>query len=205
MMEVDNLQLYLKVFLAVIGGLVTISKLRESFALLKSKQEVKLDLEILEKLKLNESFNEFEFEEKIKANLKKAYEGRSQSLTNFFVGLAVFIGFGFWSVDIYQSSESFNGWITLTLLCSFTGLSMILISDTNDEVSDKKGVFYQINLYDKSNFRFGIIILFATIILTPILYIKSEAFNFWQFLSGLFLIIALASIIKNTKGKNKSG
>ena len=32
MMEVVNLQLYLKVFLALIGGLVTISKLRVSFA-----------------------------------------------------------------------------------------------------------------------------------------------------------------------------
>lgn len=205
MFEINNIEFYLKVFVAVFGGLVTVSKLRESFASIKRKQEVKLDLEILEKLKPNQSFDNLKIEEKIKINLKKVYQNRSQSLTNFFVGIAVFIGFGFWSIDIYQNSETFNGWIILTLLCSFMGLSMILISDTNNEESDKKGIFYQINLHDKSNYRFGVIILLVTATLTPILYTKSDALNFWQFLSGLFFIIALASIIKNTKGKNKSG
>ena len=122
MVDSYNIQDYLKVIIGIIGALAAIVKIRENFTAIKRKQELKLDLEILEKIKLNKNFNSSEIEEKINSKLNKAFEEKSESLTNFFTGIGVFIGFGFWSYDIFKNSESFDAWIILTLICSLTGL-----------------------------------------------------------------------------------
>lgn len=196
MENLNNIETYVKVFVGIIGAIAAFGKLRESFASIKRKQELKLDLEILEKLKSNDKFESSEIEEKINYKLKKAFEDSTENLTNFFVGIAVFIGFGFWTVDIFKNSAGFNGWIILTLLCCLTGLTLIFNSDNKKE---EKGIFYQIGFYDKENFRIGIIITLLTGILTVVLIWKLDGFSFWQFLSGLFFVIGIGSILKNIK------
>ena len=196
MENLNNIETYLKIVVGIIGAIVTFGKLRESFASIKRKQELKLDLEILEKLKSNNTFESSEIEEKIEAKLQTTFENRTENLTNFFIGIAVFIGFGFWTIDIFKSSADFNGWIVLTLFCSLMGLIMIF---DNGEKREDKELFYQIGIYDKNNFIVGIIILLFTGILTPILIFKFDGFSFWQFLSGLFFFISLGSVIRNIK------
>jgi len=192
----SDIDFYAKIIVGVIGAIATFGKLRESFASIKRKQEIKLDLEILEKIKNNEVFQSQDIEAKINEKLNKAFEPDSDSLTNFFTGIAAFVGFGFWSVDIFRTSANFNGWIILTLSCSLIGLSLVF----NKNVREKdKGVFFQIGLYDKENFRFGLIVTLLTGILTPILILKLNGFSFWQFLSGLFFFIGLGSLIRNIK------
>lgn len=199
--NLNHIETYLKIIVGIIGAVVTFRKLRESFASVKRKQELKLDLEILEKLKANDEFDRSEIEEKINYKLKKAFESGTENITNFFVGIAVFVGFGFWSIDIFRTYSEFNGWIILTLFCSLIGLSMIF---GNDDKKEDKGVFYQIGFYDKSTFKFGIFVTLLTGILTPILIWKLNGFSFWQFLSGLFFVIGIGSLIKNIKRiKNK--
>lgn len=194
--DLNNIETYIKVFVGIIGLIAAFGKLRESFASIKRKQELKLDLEILEKLKSNEKFEISEIEKKIDFRLKKAFEDRTENLTNFFVGIAVFIGFGFWTVDIYKNSEGFNGWIILTLFCCLTGLTLIAKSDNRKE---NKGIFYQVAFYDKESFRFGIVFTLLMGILTGILIWKFNGFSFWQFLTGLFFIIGIGSLMKNIK------
>jgi F0F1-type ATP synthase assembly protein I len=194
--DLNNIETYIKVFVAIIGAIATFGKLRENFASIKRKQELKLDLEILERLKSNEKFESSEIEEKINSKLKKAFEDRTENLTNFFVGIAVFVGFGFWTVDIFRNSERFNGWIILTLFCCLIGLTLIINSDNKKE---NKGVFYQIAFYDKEGFRFGIVFTLLMGILTGILIWKINGFSFWQFLSGLFFVIGIGSLMKNIK------
>jgi len=194
--NLNNLENYLKVLIGIIGAIATIGKLRESFASLKRKQEVKLDLEILEKLKLNDNFEISEIEEKINLKLKKAFDDRTENLSNFFVGIAVFVGFGFWTVEIFRSSKEFNGWIILTLLCCLIGLTLIL--DKNNKKEDK-GIFYQVGFYDFENFRLSLIITLLSGILTVILIWKLDGFSFWQFLSGLFSVIGIGSLMKNIR------
>ena len=196
MIDSNDIQDYLKVIIGIIGALAAIIKLRESFDAIKRKQELKLDLEILEKLKLNNNFNSSKIEEKISSKLNKAFEEKSESLTNFFTGIGVFIGFGFCTDDIFKNSVSFNPWIILTLLCSLTGLTLIF---DNGNKKEEKELFYKIGLYDKANFKFAIILTILTGILTIFLIWKLEKFSFWQFLSGLFFFIGIATIFKNIK------
>ena len=202
MENIDNIEIYLKIIVGFIGAIVSFGKLRESFASMRRKQELKLDLEILEKLKSNDKLSTSEIEEKVNIKLVKAFENRNESLTNFFTGIAVFVGFGFWSVDIFQNSEGFNGWIILTLLCSLIGLALVV---GNNEKKEKKEMFYQIGFYDKSNFQASMIITLLTGILTPILVIKLDGFSFWQFLSGLFFFIGIASLFRNIKRIKNNG
>jgi hypothetical protein len=200
--EFNNIENYLKIIVSVIGAIAAFGKLRESFASIKRKQELKLDLEIFEKLKSDNEFNSSEIKEKINSKLENSFENRTDNLTNFFVGIAVFVGFGFWSADIFQKMESFNGWIILTILCSLIGLSMTL---GNDDKKKDKGIFFQIAFYDKTNFVIGIIITLLAGILTWILIIKIDGFSYWQFLSGLFFAIGIGSLIKNTKKVKNCG
>ncbi|MFA5432541.1 MAG: hypothetical protein WC319_06665 [Candidatus Paceibacterota bacterium] len=194
--NINNLETYAKILVGITGAIATFGKIRESFTSIKRKQELKLDLEILDKLKNNGNIQTENIEEKINSSLKKAFENKSENLTTFFIGIAVFVGFGFWTVDILNQSQSFSGWIILTLLLSLVGLSMIF---GNNEKKIEKGIFYQIGFYDKSNFRFGIIITLFTGFLTPILILKLNGFSFWQFLSGLFFLIGIGSLIRNIK------
>jgi len=192
----SNIDLYAKIIFGVIGAIVTLGKLRDSFASVKRKQEIKLDLEILEKIKDNKEFQYKDIEDKIKIKLAKAFESESDNFTNFFTGIAAFVGFGLWSLNIFNSSTNFNGWIILTLSCSLIGLSLIF---SKNERETDKGVFFQIGLCDKENFRLGFIVTLLTGILTPILALKQNGFSFWQFLSGLFFLIGVGSIVRSVK------
>ena len=193
---INNIEIYIKIFVGFIGAIAAFGKLREIFASNKRKQELKLDLEILEKLKNMDNFETVEIEEKIKNNLKNSFEKNSDNLTNFFTGIAVFIEFGFWTVDIINNSDRFNGWIILTLFCSLIGLTLIF-DNKNKETSEN--IFYQIGFYNKENFKFSLILILFTGILTPLLVWKMNEFSFWQFLAGLFFFIGVFSLIKNIK------
>lgn len=57
MENINDIETYLTIIGGIIGGFVAFGKLRESFASIKRKQELKLELEILEKLKTNKDFN----------------------------------------------------------------------------------------------------------------------------------------------------
>lgn len=194
--ELNNIENYLKIIVSVIGAIAAFGKLRGSFASIKRKQELKLDLEILEKLKSDNEFDSSGIREKVNLKLKSSFENRTENFTNFFTGIAVFVGFGFWSADIFQKMENFNGWIILTIFCSLIGLSMTL---GNDDKKKDKGIFFQVAFYDKSNFVYGIIITLLTGILTWILVIKIDGFSWWQFLFGLFFAIGIAHLISKTK------
>jgi hypothetical protein len=192
----NGLEFYAKVFVALTGLIAAFLKLKDTFSAVKRKQEVKLDLEIYELLKRSVELDAQKAKESIEKKLSLAFNETEGGLTNFFVGLIVFIGFGLWSVDIYQFNVSFNGWIILTATCSVIGFSMML-GGGKTEVSKK--VFYQIGFFDKRNFQFGFIVCVVTGIMLPILLVKIDGFSFWQFFTGLFFIIGLRSILKNIR------
>lgn len=198
MENLNNIETYAKLIIGLTGAIATLSKIKENFASLKRKQELKLELEILEKIKDKKEFETIEIEKKINEKLRKTFEDNSENLTNFFIGIVVFVGFAFWSVDIIKNSVNFDGWVILTSLFSLIGLLMVLGGDKSDNKLEK-GLFYQIGFYDKTNFVTGFIVTLLTGILTPLLILKSNEFSFWQFVSGLFFIIGIASLIKNTK------
>lgn len=182
-----------KIIIAISGILAVFLKIRENLSILRRKQELKTDLEIYE-LSKNNQIETSELKSNLEKRVDQLVENKNDGLTSFITGIAVFVGFGMWSVDIFQKSTSFNGWIILTIFCSLAGLSLML---GRTETKDTKETFLQIHFRDRKNFQFGILLTLLCGILTPILVLKSDGFTFWQFLSGLFFFIGLISLIKN--------
>jgi hypothetical protein len=192
----NDIDIYPKIIVALAGLVATFIKIKDSYSSTKRKQEIKLDLEIYELLSKNGDFAKNELKKVIEHNILKSLDTEENGLTNFFIGVVTFVGFGLWTVDIFQAYDSFNGWIILTAFCSLVGLSMLF---GGNHKKTSKDVFYQIGFYDKTNIQFGFIITSLTGVLTPILIIKMDGFSFWQFLTGLMFIIGLMSIIRNIK------
>lgn len=192
----NDIDIYPKIIVALTGLVAAFIKIKDSYSTTSQKQEIKLDLEIYELLNKSGDFESVRLKKTIEDKMNNSMDRNNDGLTNFFVGLVVFVGFGLWSIDIFQSHNSFNGLIILTTFVSFIGLSVMFGGDRNLK---SKQVFYKIEFYDKSNFVWGFIITMVTAVLTPVLIIKMEGFSFWQFVSGLFFIVGLFSLLKNIK------
>lgn len=194
MQDINNIEIITKVIIGVVGAIATLGKLRELFTTAKIKQEISIDLDILEKIKNNESLYTVEIEKKIKFNLNKAYGVKNEGFINFLYGIALFVGFGFWTISLLGDLESFNAWSILTLIVAFIGLSIAF--DTNEkEINENKEIpFYKIGLYEKTNFRFSLIVFAFTVTLTPVLIWKLDGFSFWQFLSGILFILSIVKL-----------
>ena len=177
------------------GVIAAFLKIRSDLSKHRKKQELKTDLEIYE-LSIKNEIATPELKENIEKRVRKISDIKNDGLTNFITGTAVFVGFGLWSIDIYQNTPEFNGWIVLTLFCSLIGFLMIM---GITEEKEPKETFIQIHFKDKKNFQFGVIITTLCALVTTVLILKSNEFNFWQFLSGLFFFLGLISLIKNIK------
>lgn len=195
MEQLTNIETYLKILLGLAGAIAALVKIKDSFSVVKKKQELKLDLEILEKIENCKTIDKEDLETKIKKKVDTLFEHKADDITNFIVGLAVFVGFGLWTIDLFMVSEKFNGWGILTLFCSLLGVLMLF---GRNSMTDKKTVFYKIGFFDKDNFKYGFILFLFTALLTPILIVKN-GLTFWVFLTGLFFIISLFSLIKNIR------
>lgn len=196
-----SIDLYPKIIIAASGFFVLLMKIRDSLSGYKKKQELKLDLELYDLSQKNELENT-ELKESIEQRLKQLKLPNEDGLISFFMGLAVFIGFALWSVDIYQSSPGFNGWIILTMIFSSIGFTMLLGRNEN---KNPRVIFLKVLFYDKTNFMFGLVITLVSGILTAVLVLQLESFSFWQFLTGLFFIIGFMSLLKNIKIEKNGG
>lgn len=196
MENLTNIELIVKIIIGVIGSIATLGKLRDFFANSKLKEEVKIDLEILEKIR-NTNILNAEIEEKIKKNVEKAYKNKNENFTNFLYGISLFVGFGFWTINLLGDfQQNFNGWSILTLFISFIGLSIAFGNDDNEEKEEDKMPFLKIGIFEKTNFKFTLIILIFTSILTPILIWKISEFSWWIFLSAIFFIMSITKLYK---------
>lgn len=190
-----NLETLPKIIITFSGVIAAFLKIREDLSIHRKKQELKTDLEIYE-LSIKNEIATSELKKNIEKRVSKLPDIKNDSLTSFLTGTAVFVGFGLWSMDIYQNNPNFNGWIVLTLFFCLIGLSMML---GKTEEKEQKETFLQIHFKDRENFQIGVIITLLCGLITPILILKSTGFSFWQFLSGLFFFIGLISLIKNIK------
>ncbi len=197
---ITNIEPYSKLALVVFGFIAMLVRLRTSFSAFRKKQELKIELEIYEMMQDSEDFDTVEAKEFIENKISEVFNPKdNDKLRVFFVGLVVFIGFAWWSIDIYQNQSGFNGWIILTLFLSVIGISLMLDISESEKV-EKEKPFYLIGLYSKSDLSIGLILLLTGGILTPILYYKL-GLTFWIFLPVLSFILGLIAILRNIRSE----
>ena len=188
-----------KIILIATGIVALILKIKNIYSLKNQKQDLKQDIEILDLLKKQNNPNIENIERKIDTNLRKLYDDNTltdSGISGFILGITFFIGFGWWSVNIFNNSLEFNGWIILTMFLSASGLSMIAMDTTRFR---KNEPFYKIGFYEKSNMRIGLILSFIGGFSLWILIVKLQSFSFWEFLSGLVFLYGIFLILKNIK------
>lgn len=197
--NIDNIELIQKLVLIVTGFFVLVFKVKTYFSLKNQKQDLKQDIEILDLLKKQNRPNTQNIEKKIENDLNKIYDHNQKHDSGFFgfiTGTTFFIGFGWWSFNIYNTNQGFNGWIVLTMFLSLFGLSTILM-DTS--YTNKSEPFLKIGLFEKVNLRIGLILFLVSGFTLWILFIKLNSFSFWLIFFGMVFLYGTMMILKNIR------
>jgi len=196
MTDLTSIETIIKIIIGVIGVISTLGKLKDLFANNKRKQEINTDLDILQKLKNNSELYDSKIETKIKENLQKAYSNKNSDFTDFLWGLSLFIGFGFWTIDLLGNFTDFNPWAILTLGIAFIGLSISFGTNDKEIVEANEQPFYKIGIFEKTNFKFTIIVLIFTTTILPIMVWKISGFSYWYILVFRFWVMSLLKLCK---------
>lgn len=195
----DNFELIQKIFLIGTAVITALIKIKTYYSVKTQRQDLKLDLEILDLLKKQNNINTTILENKINADLEKNYDKNlilHSGFTGLVIGLTFFIGFGWWSINIFNTYTSFNAWIILTMFFAASGLSMIFM-DTSRTIKNEP--FFKIGFYEKSNMIFGLVLAMISGFILFILLVKLDSFSFWEFLSGFIFLYGLFMIFKNIR------
>lgn len=194
---------YIQKLIIILSALFPlIIKIKHSFSSKNRKQDLKQDIEILDLLKKQNNFNYSNLEDKINKNLEFIYSKDyklESGFTGFLTGLAIFVGFGLWSFNIYNSHENFNGWIILTMFMAAGGFSMMLMDSS---IKSKIVPYYKIGFFNRTNMVIGLIFILISGLTTFILISKLNSFTYWYILLGLIFFLGLTSIIRNIKKIN---
>ncbi|MCE5345384.1 MAG: hypothetical protein LLG13_03715 [Bacteroidales bacterium] len=195
----NNLELIQKLLLITTGFIALLFKIKSYFSIKTQKHDLKLDIEILDLLKKQNNPNTENIEKKVKKDIEKIYDQNlihSSEFTGFIIGLTFFIGFGWWSISIFNNSQGFNAWIILTMFLSASGISMILMDSSR---TIKNQPFFILGFYEKSNMRFGLLLSLLGGFMLLILILRLRSFSFCEFLSGFIFLYGLFLIIKNIR------
>ena len=139
-------QMDIETGLKIISGLTALIaitlRIWESFSNLKKKQAIKMDLEILELTKKNETLGSDLIENSLTDRISKMYIDTSSMIDNFrnfLIGLVLFLGFSWWSINIFSNQTIFNPKIILTGFMAAIGLALMFDRDrknSKDKTND---------------------------------------------------------------------
>lgn len=178
----------IKGIVATVGFTTLFLRINTIFSSYKSKQSVKTDLEILSLIKGNpEKYNLIS--ERINEDLIKIYAigGRKNAIVSLIIGLIFFVGFGAWTVNIFESNQGFSPWMILTALFTMTGISMMIAG--NPKINDQDE-FLRIHFYQKSYLLIGVIVGIICTISMLAMYSSQKDYSFFAY----FIFTAIAII-----------
>lgn len=177
--------------LLITGFIPLILKLRIHFSRSREKQSVKQDLEILELAKKT-GLPCGVLEESLKEKLLKE-ENTESKIFGFLTGFFVFIFFGFWSISIYENNNGFSAWMGVTIFMCLVGISLLF---DNNSKNSNRDVFLKIELKNRANFQFGLIMFLFTLIVGVLIIVRDQEINFWVVLNFMFFLISISAIFK---------
>ncbi len=184
----------IKLFIAVTGLITLILKLVEALNVNQKKKDLVLDLELLQKTsKLNLSPEDDNvIKEQIKLTLAEFLEKREKRIGwfNLFYSLVLFVGFGWWTLEIYKMSVGFNPWLILTTIFSFVGLGLLLENNwMKRKEQNKEKIIFKIII--TKGITTALVFTFTTISIGLLLYLKILRYSHWMVLIGALFLMGL--------------
>lgn len=130
-----------KAFTAVAASLVPIAKIRSFFSDYRTRSRLKSDLEIF-RLVSDNSIDGGLIKDRIDKTLKSLYRTNKKpllsSFSNVLGGLVWVIGFGWWTISIYNESSQFSPWMLATGFAAAIGFTTIFQRESKKKDEKKR-------------------------------------------------------------------
>ena len=198
----ENFELVVKWFIAITGLISVIIKFSESVSISRRKNNLKTDLELLDKIenkKLDpEETSKIQLKRKKILNEYLELEETSLKWFDIFYALILFVGFGYWTIYIYEINSDFNPWTILTGFISFVGLALLL--DNNWKPRSSKKVLFKIIIFRE--IRIAVIVLGLALIIGLFLFQKIDGYTNWYILIGIMIPIGSKLLFDSIKLKH---
>lgn len=198
----ENFDLLAKWFIALTGLISVIIKFSDSISLHRRKNNLKTDLELLEKIKKDDI--DPEDVSRIKAKRKKILneyleiEETSLKWFDVFYALILFVGFGWWTIHIYEINSDFSPWTIITGLISFIGLALLLDNKWRKKSEEK----ILVNITILKDLKIAFIILGLSLLIGFFILQKFEGYSNWYILIGAMIPIGLKILFDSIKIKH---
>jgi len=209
MININDIELEtgLKIISGLTALIALIQRIWEGFSNLKKKQALKIDLEILDLAKKLETLDFDLIEKNLSDRMSKMYidtSAKIDNFRNFLIGMVLFLGFSWWSIDMFGDQKVFNPWIILTGFMSAIGLALMFDRDRNKgKKSSSDSPFFVFEISKKSDFVLGFVIFTIFGLISWAILLKSSGFSFWIVLTGAFTLLGLGMIISEMSIKIK--
>lgn len=197
-----DIETSLKLLSGVTALLAFFQRIWTSFSNIKKKQALKIDLEILELSKKNELINSNLLIENLNDRIPRMYVDTSTKIDNFrnfLIGVVLFVGFSWWSIDLFSEKIDFNPWIILTGFMSVVGLALMFDVGKKNK-TDIENPFFIFEIRGKNNFIIGLA-FFIFFTLLSWLTIVRNGFSFWLVLTGVFALLGIGILISEIRIK----
>jgi len=199
-----DIETSLKLLSGVTALLAFLQRIWTSFSNVKKKQALKIDLEILELSKKNELINSDLLIKNLNDRIPRMYVDTSTKIDNFrnfLIGMVLFVGFSWWSIDLYSEKLDFNPWIILTGFMSVVGLALMFDVGKKNE-TDIENPFFVFEIRGKNNFIIGLA-FFIFFGLISWLTIVRNGFSFWLILTGVCALLGIGILISEIRIRTK--
>ncbi|WP_289056007.1 hypothetical protein [Carboxylicivirga marina] len=194
-----ELETVLKLIISIAGLISVIVKLVDSISQTSRKRKLKTDLELLEKINLGNI--DTEDKERVKKQFKEILheylniKETTIKLFDIFYALTLFVGFGWWTIYIYEINTDFSPWTILTGLISLVGLSLLIDNKWRKKKEHK--VILKITILD--DFKYAVIVLGIGILIGFFVYTKHAGYTHWYILIGVLIPIGLKMLADGIK------
>lgn len=195
----DNFEIIVKWFITLTGLISVIVKFADSISEIRRKRNLKADLELLEKID-KESLDSAD-REKVKTKMKGILEEylnikhTTVKWFDVFYALIIFVGFGWWTIYIYEITKGFSPWTILTGFFSFIGLAL-LIDNKWSKKSDEKTL---VTITILKDIRFAVVVIGLSVLIGFFIFTTSDGYTNWYILIGLIFLIGLRILFNSIK------
>ncbi|QCX39566.1 hypothetical protein FF125_14365 [Aureibaculum algae] len=193
----------LKLAVSLVGLISFIIKILDSFSQTSRKRKLKTDLDLLDKINSSniDSEDKVKVNERLKEILQEYLDIKETTIKWFdiFYALTLFVGFGWWTIYIYQVNTEFSPWTILTGLFSFAGLSLLIDNKWRKKKEGK--VILNITILD--DFKYAVIILGLALLIGLFLYTKHTGYSHWYIFIGILIPIGFKMLADGIELKQR--
>ena len=200
---IENFDILSKWFVATASLLTVILKVLDSLSKERRKKSLADDLKLIRDLLDSKAHDSHVISEELYHQKIEEYILLSNSRFKWFntlYALLLFVGFGYWTIYLMESSTDFNPWSLLTALLSIVGVGLLLDTDFESKRKDKK--LFSIEIF--KGIITGIIMFLFSTVFVIVLLLYFSGYTNWYMIPGVLLPLSLKVIHDSIKIKKST-